>query len=69
MGWKEGGCEDWLFFIHTSVCSECSSDNDADVCLFVCFFVDLISEGTFCHIWSFKRLLRFYRAVSFRCPQ
>lgn len=39
MGWKEGGCEDWLFFfLHTSVCSECSSDHDADGWVFFCFF-------------------------------
>lgn len=62
MGWKEGGCEDWLFFfLHTSVCSECSSDHDADgwgvFLFFFCFFGDLISEGTFCHILEFQTFL------------
>lgn len=41
-------------FIHTSVCSECSSDNDADGFFFGFFFVDLISEGTFRHILEFQ---------------
>lgn len=69
--WREREREWWVgkkedaktgcFYIHTSVCSECSSDNDADVFWGV-FFVHLISEGTFCHILEFQTFVEVLRS-------
>lgn len=62
MGWKEGGCEDWLFFFYTLVFVANAAlimmlMVGVFLLLFFCFFGDLISEGTFCHILEFQTFL------------
>lgn len=56
MGWKEGGCEDWLFF-YTLVFVVNAALIMMLMVVFFCFFVDLISEGTFSHILEFQTFL------------